>query len=857
LRASIILRSALSALLRTPARPALAVAATIAIIVPHAEAAVEDDLRDGDKHFEQGDWRKAAAAYDRAIDKAPGQVAAEAYGKRAAIFIILKDYKGGLDFIAKAKRQYPNAAEVMEQEALILWKMDRKDDAIKIAEKVVKQRPQTFTNQQLIGEYYFQRDSVKATAGYEAYLANRPGDLEKYDVLPRIRLGFSYLENGRSVLGDGDETRAQQQYTKASEQFEIVLRKHGKEKSAQVNADLGLCASNAGLGRWDQAISVCERVIQDPRRIDAKGSVWYNLATAYLARKQTKKARSAGNEFTRVRKNEARGFMLIGDTFFEDRDWTNALDQYLRAEKALKPNQAREAVQLSIRLGKTYRRLPAPPSGVNPNLSLAIDKLSGAYNANPGSIELAIELGGAQLEARQDGKAVALTDRVLAGTEIAKAPPEQRAAMLVISGKALFNQKKHKEARQRFEAARELRPADIQISRHLVTTINEQAHAEGKDYKAAQTLLEEALKIDPASTMTLTNVAVLTIERGDCETAQRQLTKLDGVRGRDAVVTQRLLARSYLCLNKPDNRRAAESFAAAEREAKKANAQLALAEIYTEWAPLTWDSDLATAVERLELAVQVSSQDPDVGPPAKRNLALALYRRGWKNMREGKANDAVSDFDRATRDPNVLKGTEPLAFEFSFALAQLDGGRSADAAKLFKQLAAKGQHGAYLKGAYAKVGSQFFAAYANYRSSTGATRQQACEQLSKLEGELGGRARELVASCWESTAYDYWKAGQWANAQKAIASAEKTANGDQKRRLNVDRTAMGLGKDKVGELEALGGNPAESLVNLGIIYDMLGKPKEAYDAWSRAKAKGVQSRDLQKWIDAKKRIYGY
>ena len=38
---------------------------------------------------------------------------------------------------------------------------------------------------------------------------------------------------------------------------------------------------------------------------------------------------------------------------------------------------------------------------------------------------------------------------------------------------------------------------------------------------------------------------------------------------------------------------------------------------------------------------------------------------------------------------------------------------------------------------------------------------------------------------------------------------------------------------------------------------MLGKAREAYDAWMRAKAKGVTSRDLQKWIDAKKRIYGY
>jgi len=29
------------------------------------------------------------------------------------------------------------------------------------------------------------------------------------------------------------------------------------------------------------------------------------------------------------------------------------------------------------------------------------------------------------------------------------------------------------------------------------------------------------------------------------------------------------------------------------------------------------------------------------------------------------------------------------------------------------------------------------------------------------------------------------------------------------------------------------------------------------DAWTKAKARGVQTRDLQRWIDAKKRIYGF
>jgi len=841
---------------------ALACTATLglsALHAPRAVAAVEDDLRDGDKFFEEGEWHKAAVAYDRAIAKAPGQVSAGAYGKRTAIFIILKDYKGGLDFIAKAKARFPDAPEVLEQEALILWETDHKEEAIKVAETVVATRPQAFTNQKLIGEFYAPRDPAKTAAAYEQYLANRPGDLEAGDVLPRIRLGFAYLATARLAISDGDDPKAQRLYGKAAEQFDVVQRKFGKKPNAQVNADNGMCAALTGMGKFDQAVTVCERVTDDPKRIDTTGSAWFNLATAYLARKQTKKARTAGTEFTRVRKAEARGYILLGDTFFAERDWAAALDQYQRAEKLVRPNQPHDQIQLSIRMGKTYRRLPAPQTGTNGNLALAIDKLNNAYSANPGSIELALELGGAYLEAHQDAKTTVLTDRLLADAELAKASPETRGSVLVLAGKALFNQHKLKEARQRFEAAREQRPSDVTIQRNLVVTINEQAFEADKEPKAAEALLQQALAIDPQSPVTITNLAVLAIDRGECDGARQDLGKLEAIRGHDIVVRTRLLARSFLCGAHPDAKKAAEAYAVAEREAKKANAAVSLAEIYTEWAPLIWDTDLNDAVEKLEAAVQSASQDPGVAAAAKRNLALALFRRGWRFMRDGKATESAADFEKATRDPSVLKGTEPLAFEFSYALALLDTGRSADAGKLFKGLATKSNQAAYLKGAYARFGAQLFAAYASYRNGTLAARQQAAADFAKLANEsgLGDKIKDLLAACWESIAVDQWRAGQLGAAGKSLATAEKTATGDLKRRIAMDRAALTLGKTDLDAMEGLGGNPPESLVNLGILYDQLGRPKDAYDAWTRAKARGVQARDLQRWIDAKKRIYGF
>jgi tetratricopeptide (TPR) repeat protein len=835
----------------------LAALATTPFVIhaPRARAGADDELRDGDTYFEDGDWKRAATAYDRAIAKAPSQVSAEAYGKRGAIFIILKDTQAGLEFIARAKQRYPHAPEIEEQEALMLWESGARDQAIETAEAVVKARPQSFANQKIIGEYYASRDPVKTAAAFEAYLAHRPVELESGDVLPRVQLGFAYLSIARAVVGDGDELHATQLYTKAVDQFEYVSRKLARKPNAQVNAENGLCAAYTGLRRWDQAVTVCERIVARPAAVDPTGSVWFNLATSYLANKQAKKARAAAVEFSKVRKGEARGFTLIGDTYYAEGDWTNALDQYARAEKLLKPNQQHDRIQLSIRLGKTYRRLP---DAGGTNLGLAVDELASAWTANPTSSELAIELGGAYLDAKQDAKATTLTDKVLAAPDAVKASTDQRATLNLIAGKAQFNQHKLREARTRFEAAAEAKPTDISIQRALILTINEQAfELAPKEPRAAQTMLEQALALDPSSPTTLTNVAVLAIDRGDCDGAQHQLLRLRDVRGSDAVLTQRLLARSYLCATKPDPKRASETYAAAEREAKKANAQVSLAEIETEWAPLLWDTDLQAAIGKLELALQISSQDPDVAPATKRNLALALYRRGWRSLRDAHAVEAAADFERAIREPSVLKGPEALAFEFSYAVALLDAGRSADAVRIFKALATRGNQAAYLKGGYAKVGLQFFIAYAGSRTSTGPARAAVCGDLAKLESELGGKLFELVAGCWESVANDEWRNGNRTAALRAVTIAEKTATPDQKRRLSMDRAAMALGKDRRAELEALAGTPPESLVDLGIVYDMIGKPRDAFDAWQRAKARGVSVPGLQHWIDAKKRIYGY
>jgi len=823
----------------------------------------EDDLREGDRAFEDGDWRRAAAAFDRAIRKYPTQVPATAFGKRAAVYIILKDYPGGLTFLREvAKKRWPDAPEVLEQEALILWQVGNKTDAVAVAERVVEKQPNAFTNQSLIGEFYAGKDADKTAKAYEAYLANRPPELEGGDVLPRIRLGFAYLTEARGAIKDGKDADAAALYGKAVAQLETVEKKFGKKPNAHINADNGLCAAYTGLGKHDQAITVCERIIQDPKRIDSNGSVWFNLGTAYLAKRQPQKARTAATEFVRARRGEARGHILIGDAYFQERDWPRALQSYLDAEALLKPQQQREQVTVSIRLGKTYRRMPSTGAN-NQNLVLAVQKLEAGIAGNPDSIELAVELGSAYLAAAQDARAEQLVDRTLKLDATSSAPDEVRGSLLLIAAKSQYNQGKLKEARIGFEAVRQIKPRDVDVARSLVVVISAQAYAsfEKKDYKGAQALYEQALGVDGSAALPIIGLSALAIDRKDCDGALALLGKLAAASGTDALIAKRLEARSYLCASRPDPKRAGEAYAAAEKAAKSGQANLMLAEIYTEWAPLTWNQDLDGAVDKLSTAVQLAGTTAGVGSAAKRNLALALFRRGWKQMRDGKASAAYDDFERAARDPSLLEGVEPLAFEFSRSLAQLEKGDAGPAARSFKALAQKGNQSSYLKAPYAKIGGQFFAAYANYKSGTAASRQQAANDFARLSNDASGAFRakleELLGSTYELIAYDQWKAGKTKAAGQALTSAAKYANADAKRRVTNDRAVLDMAKGQDSVFEGLGGQPAEALINLGILLDNAGKAREAYDAWVKAKAKGANSKDLQRWIDAKKRIYGF
>jgi tetratricopeptide (TPR) repeat protein len=835
----------------------LLVAGVLAAAPVVAMADVADDLKEGDRFYEEGNYKKAAAAYDRAIRATPGQVPPEAYAKRATIYVIQKDLEGGLSFVrTRAKKEHPNAPEVLEQEAVILWGLGKKGDAITVAEKAASSKQSAFAAQLLIGDYYAQRDAQKTVDAYEAYLRYRPEEREKQDIMPRIRLGQAYLQLATGQALDGKPSAAKDAYARAVSQFETLQRKHKGEKNVTPNVANGMCAAYTGLGKYDQAITICETIVRKPGQIDANASAWYNLAKSYLEKKQYPRARVAATEYNKKRSNEAKGYILIGDSYAGEKNWDLALQNYIRAEKLIKPNEAGRKVDLSIAMGIAYQE------NKNPNVALAIQKLEEGQSAKPDNPLIASSLGRAYLKNKQDEKAVATTDRLINGKDFKSLEPSAQADLYIVAGKGLYNQGKLKESRDRFQQAYAIRKNDVATQRALIQVIEFQAFQafQKDDVKTAENLLDQASQIDPKDKSIALRRAVILIDGKECANAQKQLAKLEGDSA-FVVQYQRLMARTYMCVGKPNKKKAAEFYAAAAKEVERVQDPVTEAEINIEWAPLLLDEGRADeAVTRLENAVRTATQQKSLEKPAKRNLAVALFRRGWKNMKD-RPEQSAADFERAGREPALLKGVEPLAFEFSYALALLEKGDANEAARVFKGLAGKGNQNAYLKSPYNKVGTGFFAAYASYRSGTPEKRASAAKEFEDLLGNASGgfaqKIKDLLASSYEFVAFDAWRSGKEGAASKALTSAAKYATGDADKRIRNNRAVLSMGSKQLSTFQDLGGVPPEALVNLGVLYDQAGRPKEAYEAWKSARAKGANARDLNKWIDAKKRIYGY
>jgi tetratricopeptide (TPR) repeat protein len=802
------------------------------------DAATQQLLADADRHYDLGEYDRAARDFDRAIGGKPRDVPPAAYAKRATIFLIQRKHAEGMTWISTvAERAWPADDAILEQKAIIASRLpDRRKDAAALAEGLVARKPNLYTLQILLGDYFYQAGSggaAKTVSHYRSYLDHRPAVLATQDPLVRVKLGYAYLHLGK--------------YSESEREFDVALK--GADSSVAANARKGQCAAFAGQKRWDTALTVCEKVIRDGKALRGDSSPHYNIGLAYLARDRFEDALKAANQYILERPKDAKGFLLRGAVYFRQGKLSEAEAQFLNAE-GLSPSDP----QVARELGRVYLKQKLPGK--------AIEKLTRALGANATDVETIASLAEAYLADGQGRNAALQAERALK----IPAPPTEAAArnsrLLSLAGEGHYLAGELPEARASLESALDLARAavggvDSRTRGLLVDTINRQAAASFKadDTAAAEKLLLEAYAVDKDSTRTSYNLGLLAVERGQYPEAIRYLS-VRLARTPNDLVTNRVIARAYVGAG--DNAKAGQHYAVAEREAKSVRNRQMLAEIYTEWAPLLVAAgDVGGAVDRLEQGAELAKGLP-FESDTRRNLALARFRQGYDLLRRGRGTEAIPALEASLKDPKLLEGDEPQVFGFALGLAYLDAGQLQRAAALFGAVK-KGQKIAWLKPPYDVIGPELLVGYTLYREGNAASRTRAAAIFDRLAKAGGGaKLRELLASTYELLAVEQWGRDARREAEASLRKAQQ-ATTDPRRSLQHNLAVLDMEKSAGSRalLERLGDRVPEALVNLGILAERDGDARKAYDLWMTARSRGLRSTRLDEWIETKKRVHGF
>jgi tetratricopeptide (TPR) repeat protein len=322
-----------------------------------------------------------------------------------------------------------------------------------------------------------------------------------------------------------------------------------------------------------------------------------------------------------------------------------------------------------------------------------------------------------------------------------------------------------------------------------------------------------------------------------------------------------MLARAYLCQAKRDDARKAYEKAAAEAMRKQARGP-DLAGVWAELSSLYIESQqYDQAVSILEQALKEAGNTP-LATAIQRNLAIALFERGRANKNPDQALEDITKASQAPKGTFNAKETTALAcYEWSAALR---AGKVQQAEEAIARAKAGG--GCNLKPPYDKLGTSFVEAYTQYRDTQGpAKRETAGKTFQQLSGKAPPGIKDwliqLARSALELAGFDYFQRGDEKRSEGLLRQAQRVpAKGDSKaiqHNLFVVDVALGRNLSAVEKsLEGMGGRPAESLCNIGIIKDRQGDGKAALQYYERCLERGVRNGKVREWIDTKRKLWG-
>jgi tetratricopeptide (TPR) repeat protein len=801
-------------------------------------------LATADEAYDRSDFPDAAARYDRVIATKPFGVPPATYAKRASIFLIERKYEEGVRWIRRvAEKTYPDDPLILEQKAVLLAKIPvRMAEALELAEREIKRRPEAYTLHLLIAGHYDLLGlgwAERTITAYEAYLKTRPVELSAKDKLVRIKLGLKYL--------DTKDFRAGQT------EFETALQL-GQDGRLDLHAKKGLCAAFCGSDQFAKVLTTCKPLTKDTAVVTRDPWIHYELGRAYLALRRRPDALGAVNAYLRLAANTSGGYVLRGQVFLAEGSLAQAEQDFLQAER-LAPNRIDAAVPARW-LGVLY--LEETP----PQAAKAISKLTAAVSARPDDVEALRYLALAYLADRQPRKAAAAAESALL------LPGQARnIEALRLAGDAYALDGDLPVALSHYLKVLDVDQGDAAIGK-VVATLNRMAQGKlaSHDLPGAEQDLLAALRYQPGSLQTHFNLGIIYVELQRYDRAVAHLAKTTGPRRQGAnapglPVAHRLLARAYLGMG--EARQASEHFAKAEADALAAGAadnDTLLAEIDTEWAPLLLKEGRADeSIARLERAVERSADKP-FHATARRNLARTLLLRGLARLHARQATASLGDLERAGQDASLLGGEEQFLQTLALGLAYLSTNQPTRARATLQPLPSGPV--AWLRPPFDKLGVDLFYAYALYREGAPTSVPRAIEILRRLlpgtEGPLRSTVEDLLCATLELVARDQYERGESRLAQASLKDARRYAKSEAKALLEHNLAVLDVTTRPDAARSALlrlAERVPEALVNLGILYDSNGDAENAYEIWKQAKARGVKVPELDDWLEAKRRFF--
>lgn len=227
---------------------------------PAPPAPWADNVRAGDRAFDAGQWPRAAAAYDAALQQ--GASALRIYVRRAELYRRTGDLDAGLQFLVNAiDIRGWHAPQLYDQRIALLAAAGRDDDAQKLADRVAAMKGDLYE-----ADYMLCHRAQPDIARCADFLRLRPEREAGRDSMPLAAVALELLAKGKAA--------------EALARFEELQRRFPDDDIAQRNAVNGLCAAHAALGQTEEAIAACKRAADET---DDNAAAYYNLAATYLA----------------------------------------------------------------------------------------------------------------------------------------------------------------------------------------------------------------------------------------------------------------------------------------------------------------------------------------------------------------------------------------------------------------------------------------------------------------------------------------------------------------------------------------------------------------------------------------------